>query len=77
LPDTLSDLPVVAVAGFADPFTGRSLIYRRRENGFSVYSLGGNGKDDDGAVIPRPRVTGEAVRPSADVGITVTIRTPR
>ncbi len=77
LPDTLSDLPTVAGAGFADPFTGRPLIYRRRESGFSVYSLGENGKDDGGAVIPRPRVSGEAARPSTDVGITVTVRTPR
>jgi len=77
LPDALSDLPTVTGGGFADPFTGRPLVYRRREDGFSVYSLGENGKDDGGAVIPRPRVSGEAMRPSADVGITVTMRTPR
>ena len=41
LPDILKEEPL-------DPFTGQSLIYRTKEDGFIVYSLGTNQKDDNG-----------------------------
>jgi uncharacterized protein YfaT (DUF1175 family) len=37
----LTDVPV-------DPFTGKQLVYRREGEGFVVYSLGSNLKDDGG-----------------------------
>lgn len=41
VPDILSEVPT-------DPFSGKSLIYRRTPSGFIVYSVGSNGKDDGG-----------------------------
>jgi len=34
----------------ADPFTGRDLLYRVRPDGFVVYSVFENGRDDDGEI---------------------------
>lgn len=41
VPDLLNEVPV-------DPFTGKPLVYRRDGEGFIVYSLGSNEKDDGG-----------------------------
>jgi hypothetical protein len=41
VPGLLNEVPV-------DPFTGKPLIYRREGEGFIVYSLGSNQKDDGG-----------------------------
>jgi len=41
VPDILSGVPI-------DPFTGKPLVYRRDGEGFIVYSLGANQKDDGG-----------------------------
>ncbi len=41
VPDTLDELPV-------DPFTGKPYVYKLEEDGFIVYSLGSNEKDDGG-----------------------------
>ena len=41
VPGILSEVPI-------DPFTGQPLVYRRAGEGFIVYSLGSNEKDDGG-----------------------------
>lgn len=41
VPGLLTEVPV-------DPFTGKPLVYRREGEGFVVYSLGSNEKDDGG-----------------------------
>ncbi len=41
VPDILKKEPV-------DPFTGESFVYRKRDTGFIVYSLGSNERDDGG-----------------------------
>lgn len=41
VPEILPDVPI-------DPFTGKPLVYRPAGNGFIVYSLGSNEKDDGG-----------------------------
>lgn len=41
VPGLLSEVPI-------DPFTGKPLVYRRQGEGFIVYSLGSNQKDDGG-----------------------------
>jgi hypothetical protein len=41
VPGILKEVPV-------DPFTGNPLVYRRNGEGFIVYSLGSNAKDDGG-----------------------------
>lgn len=41
VPGMLSEVPI-------DPFTGQPLVYRRAGEGFIVYSLGSNEKDDGG-----------------------------
>jgi hypothetical protein len=52
-PASISDLiPNILKEEPLDPFTGKSLIYRTKENGFIVYSLGTNRKDDGGKMSP-------------------------
>lgn len=41
MPDILAEVPI-------DPFTGKPFVYRREGEGFIVYSLGSNEKDDGG-----------------------------
>ncbi len=41
VPGILTEVPI-------DPFTGKPLVYRREGEGFIVYSLGSNQKDDGG-----------------------------
>ena len=41
VPDILPEVPI-------DPFTGKPFVYRREGEGFIVYSLGSNEKDDGG-----------------------------
>ncbi len=41
VPDLLTEIPI-------DPFTGKPLVYRREGEGFIVYSLGSNERDDGG-----------------------------
>ncbi|HOW86537.1 MAG TPA: hypothetical protein P5119_11805 [Candidatus Aminicenantes bacterium] len=41
VPDLLKEVPI-------DPFTGQPFVYRREGEGFIVYSLGSNQKDDGG-----------------------------
>ncbi len=40
-------------ADVLDPFTGRSFVYRRTADGFTLYSVGGNGVDDAGRHDPQ------------------------
>ena len=48
-PESLNELvPGVLPSLPLDPFTGRNYIYRKRDKGFIVYSLGDNLKDDSG-----------------------------
>jgi len=49
LPDTLKDLVPEYISSVPhDPFNGDPLMYRKREAGFVVYSVGTNLKDDSG-----------------------------
>ncbi|MBL7224427.1 MAG: hypothetical protein ISS72_11285 [Candidatus Brocadiae bacterium] len=65
LPDTLDALaPDFVKAVPVDPFNGKPLLYRTTPQGFTVYSLGENGKDDGGQT---ERVGGRLV----DVGFRV------
>jgi len=47
-PEFLENIPV-------DPFTGKALIYRKADAGFTLYSLGPNQQDDNGT----PKSTGK------------------
>ena len=50
-PDSLDELtPQYLAAVPLDPFTAKPLIYRVREDGILVYSVGKNGKDEGGKV---------------------------
>ena len=51
-----------------DPFSGAPLLYRVEGSGFSVYSVGSNGKDDGGEFEP---LTGVAGQNTKDVGLTI------
>ena len=51
LPNSLRELvPQFGQEIPADPFTGRDLLYRVRPDGFVVYSVFENGRDDDGKI---------------------------
>lgn len=43
-----TDVQTLSVVGLNDPFTGKPLIYRSERNGFVVYSVGLNFRDDGG-----------------------------
>ncbi len=50
-----------------DPFSGNDLLFKRDDNGYLIYSVGANGKDDGGALLPTadnkiPLDTGFVVR---------------
>ena len=48
-PEKIADLvPHILGGEPLDPFTGKSFVYKARENGFIVYSVGSNKKDDRG-----------------------------
>jgi hypothetical protein len=48
-PDTLADLvPGILPELPKDPFTGRDFVYKREGEGFLLYSLGQNAKDEGG-----------------------------
>jgi hypothetical protein len=60
-----SFLPVVPT----DPFDGARLRYKLRPKGYVVYSVGADGRDDDGTEVP----TGPARNASAPQDITITV----
>jgi hypothetical protein len=47
-----------------DPFTNKPLFYVRQGEGFLVYSVGLNGKDDGG--LKETEKAGEKLNPSTD-----------
>lgn len=48
-PDALEELAGYFPEGLpADPFTGKPFVYKRTDEGFLIYSLGADGKDDGG-----------------------------
>jgi hypothetical protein len=56
LPETLSQLvPDYLAVVPEDPFDGAPLRYKRTDQGFVVYSVGEDGKDDGGKVEPQKR----------------------
>jgi hypothetical protein len=55
LPDTLSDLvPRFLPTVPADPFDGKPLRYKKLKNGYCIYSIGPNLRDDGGKERPPP-----------------------
>jgi len=42
-----------------DPFTGKSLIYRQTPDGYKVYSVGDDKKDDGGQLLKHAYETDE------------------
>lgn len=52
-PDSLDKLPGVPAAAKTDPFSGKPFIYRRDGDGFTLYSVGTNTRDDGGNHDPK------------------------
>ena len=79
LPETLDLLTMMDKDERLDPFTGESLRYSRDAEGFVVYSVGSDAKDESGKLspdfrpgpIPTPRT-----QPPPDVGVRVLSRSP-
>ena len=74
-PATLDMLGDAQNQALLDPFTGKSLIYRRQPNGFIVYSVGKDLRDDGGALAPVPVPGGTVMSP--DTGLAITIHPAR
>jgi len=62
IPGFLSVVPI-------DPFDGAQLRYKLRPKGYVVYSVGADGRDDDGAEAP----AGASRNASAPQDITITV----
>lgn len=59
-PERLEDLvPEILAKMPTDPFTGKPFVYERRGDGYLLYSLGPNEKDDRGTAYNAPIVNGE------------------
>lgn len=76
VPPTLSDLvPEYLVDVPEDPYSGRPLLFRASENGYTVYSVGPDRQDDGGDLSVEAGARGRAQAPrtvrSADAGIRV------
>ncbi len=55
-PDSLAALePKLSDESHRDPFSGQGMIYQRQENGYRLYSVGPDRKDDGGRAIPTQR----------------------
>ena len=72
-------IPAIATLGLdtatvTDPFSGKPLVLRATDDGFVVYSVGENGRDDGGQLVaPQPFLAG--THPAApDVGVKIVVR---
>jgi hypothetical protein len=61
---------------FVDPFTGRPLQYRLTSEGYTLYSVGPDARDDGGKIFPQ-RVNGRppGTGPTSDVGVALSVTT--
>lgn len=51
LPERLEEMPVTLIENWPiDPFSRDSMLYRRMDDGFIVYSVGTNFEDDGGRI---------------------------
>lgn len=74
LPERLEDLTAYFDAFLIDPFSGGPLVYRVVEDGFVVYSLGPNQRDDHGDMPPPRRGPGGQIDSPPDIGLRVSLR---
>jgi hypothetical protein len=77
LPASLSDLPAFDRDTVTDPFTGQPLRYVPDAEGFALYSVGDNGRDEGGKIAPMSGPNGLLNRgPRLDIGVRVIYRRP-
>lgn len=75
LPAALVDLvPAYFPAVPIDPFSGRSLVFKREAGGYATYSVGVNRTDDGAADVNLPFVGGFPKEHPADIGVRVQYR---
>lgn len=73
LPDVLDELKLPAGdEQRLDPFTGESLHYRRVDEGYVIYSVGRNFKDEGGKLLP-DLPSWSSRQPTTDVGVRVSL----
>ena len=71
VPATLSDLvPAYADTLALDPFSGQVLKYVHDDEAYTVYSVGGDRRDDGGDLAPRARGS-RAPGVSPDAGVRI------
>jgi hypothetical protein len=75
LPGALAELaPVYLHAIPIDPFSGSALLLKKESDGYSVYSVGTNRRDDGAMDMDRPFVGASPKQYPADVGMRVQYR---
>ena len=77
LPERLTDLDWEGPRDvFIDPFTGRPLQYVRSSDGYALYSVGPDARDDGGKIFPQ-RVNGRppGTGPTLDIGVALSAKT--
>ena len=78
LPSALSDVASPGEEQTLDPFTGRSLLYSFTDARYAIYSVGRDGKDDGGKLVPDlPRGRLPGTLPAPDVGVRVMLNPAR
>jgi hypothetical protein len=66
-------VPKYLPAGVVDPFSGKSLLLKKNDDGYTVYSVGVNRTDDGGAISEEPNLIFAKENP-ADVGVRIRYR---
>lgn len=78
LPSALSDVTSSAGEQALDPFTGKSLLYSRTDASYVIYSVGRNGHDDGGTLVPDlPGGRRPGTLQTSDVGVRVMLTPAR
>ncbi|HTM02197.1 MAG TPA: hypothetical protein VL173_01735 [Vicinamibacterales bacterium] len=73
VPDSLAALALPTEEAL-DPYTGGSLLYQRRNDGFVTYSVGYDGRDDGGSLERRPGPLVGWEGATKDVGVSVAVQ---
>jgi len=71
LPQKLSDVVSTDDEQALDPFTGKPLLYSHNDDGYLVYSVGRDLKDEGGKLADLPRGRLPGTLPAPDVGVRV------
>jgi hypothetical protein len=76
IPGALPESFTPSTGAAVDPYTGQRFHYKALADGYAVYSVGPDGRDDGGDVSVPSSTTMNRMTPGTDVGVRVRIRPP-